>query len=296
MAQLVDFNQFLIAAFTSGGTQEYKMTESIARHRMLQSIVFHNKKFRDKYGKMVFCADDPRGSWRKHYFPYYKANRDKAKRDSGVDWELIKHCLNLFYDELDTYFPYPCVRVEGAEGDDVIAALVRYYQKNELEGGLWPQPQNTIILSSDKDFKQLQRYKNVDQWSPRQKKFMREKRPDLYLREHIMRGDSSDGIPNFLSDDDAILSPDKRQKPLKTTKVEQWIEMSPEEITEGNEELERNYDRNRRLVDLVNCVPEELERDIVERYNIAPVASRDKLLTYFSKFRLKNLMSNIQYV
>ena len=32
--------------------------------------------------------------WRKDFFPYYKANRKKARQDSGHDWNLIFETLN----------------------------------------------------------------------------------------------------------------------------------------------------------------------------------------------------------
>ena len=61
-----------------------------------------------------------------------------------------------------------------------------------------------MIVSSDKDFIQLHKYYNVKQFSPTQKKLLNSIDPNEYLKEHIMKGDRGDGIPNFLSDDDTL--------------------------------------------------------------------------------------------
>ena len=61
-----------------------------------------------------------------------------------------------------------------------------------------------MILSGDKDFIQLHKYKNVTQYSPITKKFVNGIDPDEYLYEHILKGDVSDGVPNVLSVDNTF--------------------------------------------------------------------------------------------
>ena len=70
-----------------------------------------------------------------------------------------------------------------------------------------------MVLSGDKDFIQLQKYPFVSQYNPIQKKFMSGIDPKQYILEHVIKGDRSDGIPNFLSDDDTFVK-NKRQRPL----------------------------------------------------------------------------------
>ena len=42
-----------------------------------------------------------------------------------------------------------------------------------------------------------------------------------FLREQIIKGDRSDGVPNILSDDDIFLR-DERQKPINKKRLEEW--------------------------------------------------------------------------
>jgi hypothetical protein len=72
------------------------------------------------------------------------------------------------------------------------------------------------------DFIQLQKYSGVDQFVPKKKSFLKVDDPVLYLREHIIRGDKDDGIPNILSKDDVFIS-GGRQKPIMTAKLQEWV-------------------------------------------------------------------------
>ena len=47
---------------------------------------------------------------------------------------------------------------------------------------------------------------------------MRSADPIVFLREQIIKGDRSDGVPNILSDDDIFLR-DERQKPINKKKI-----------------------------------------------------------------------------
>jgi len=146
-----------------------------------------------------------------------------------------------------------------------------------------------LILSGDKDFGQLQKYMNVDQYSPVLKKWIRVNDPGRFLREHIMKGDRGDGIPNFLSEDSTIISK-KRQRPLASKKLEGWIDLEPEKFCDT--EMLRNYRRNESLVDLEK-VPEKISEQIIAKFESYEVPNRKGLLNYFIKNRLKNLMENI---
>ena len=59
--------------------------ENIIRHMILNSIRMYNKRYRKEYGQMVICADGM-NTWRKEYFPQYKAHRKKARSESTMDW------------------------------------------------------------------------------------------------------------------------------------------------------------------------------------------------------------------
>ena len=289
---LVDWNMVVYSSAMAGhksvGSQ---LDESSLRHLVLNSLLTYKRKFKD-YGEIVLCCDSVK-SWRKEVFPFYKAARKKSRDESPYDWDLIFSTMDKLEEEIDTYFPYKVVKVDRAEGDDIIATLVKYYQENELVGDLMPTPQKIKIVSRDKDFRQLQIYENVSQYDPISKTELREPDPNHYLFEHILRGDGGDGVPNFLSDDDAIVADGKRQKRLTTKRVDScWEAKDPVDFC-STQELQ-NYSRNKKLVDLINEIPEDIASEIIAKYEDAKVVPRSRLLSYFIKMRLKNLMESLQ--
>ena len=276
---IVDLNQVMISTLMMqiGNHKNIKLEEDLVRHMVLNSLRAHKVKFSAEYGEMVIACDD-KNYWRKQVYPYYKANRKKEREASELDWNTLFESLNNIRQELKDYFPYKVIQIEHAEADDIIAVLVKEY--NHL-GKL-------LILSGDKDFGQLQKYPNVTQYSPVLKKYISCTNPDLFLKEHILKGDSSDGIPNFLSEDNVFVM-GIRQSPVTSKKLAGWILQEPEQFC--NEAMLRNYKRNQRLIDL-EFVPDEIKTQTLEQYN-TQIKDRSKLFNYFIQYQLKNLMEHI---
>ena len=120
------------------------------------------------------------------------------------------------------------------------------------------------------------------------KKIVNGHNPNTYIKEHILKGDTSDGIPNVLSQDNTFVD-GIRQRPLGRKKIETWLDIHIDDLPD---EVKRNYQRNAKLINLDN-VPEELEMEIMKTYKEAPCGDRSKLLNYFIKSRLKNLTNEI---
>lgn len=311
MPILLDFNPVVIAAI-SVAKNNLDAGEEIdirfIRHLFLNQLIYFNSQFKEKYGDLIICCDST--SWRKEYFPYYKANRAKGKASNPQDWELIYKCLDILIKELRDNFPYKIIHVERAEADDIIAVLADYFSRNdsteesEGDGFISDAPKEVLIISSDKDFKQLQLYSNVSQYSPMQKKMVVEKNPDLYLIEHIIRGDGGDGVPNILSLDNVFIKDDLKQKSIMAKKLEplltrgekysQHKTLTEDDVREVyGEEFIPNFRRNKKLVSLFGETPQEIITDIINKYEEATVQPRSKLMNYFIQNQLKNLMSDI---
>lgn len=290
---LVDFNQTLISNLMSqiGSNPNAELSEDLIRHMVLSSILSYKKKFSEEYGKLVFCADD-KNYWRRQMFPYYKANRKKNRDASKFDWNLIFTTLNKIRDEIREVFPYMVIQIDTAEADDIIGTLTRYSQENELEGdGLIKQPQKVLILSGDKDFLQLQKYSNVKQYSPMMKKYLHTDDPNRFLLEHIITGDSGDGVPNFLSTDSVFVTEGARQKPIRKAKLNEWIDMrEPEKFCDDT--MLRNYKRNELLIDL-SQTPKSIQSQIIEFYESGKTGDKKKMLNYFVSNKLKYLIESI---
>jgi len=280
---ILDLNQVMLSnlMMQMGSHTNMKIEPDLVRHMVLNSIRMYLNKFKEEYGELVIACDNRR-YWRRDVFPYYKANRKKDRDKSDIDWQSIFDCMKMLREELAENFPYRVIDVDGAEADDVIGSLAQHFGDDMM--------QPILILSADKDFIQLQKFMNVRQYDPIRKKFVSHNNPTMYTKEHIMRGDTGDGIPNFLSPDNCLVI-GSRQKPVTTKKLEQWMRMSPEAF--DNNEMIRNYKRNQQLIDL-SFIPEDIKNKIINEYETQKNKTRSKLFNYFVRFKLKNLMENIQ--
>jgi len=278
---IVDLSQVMISNLMMqlGNHTNTEVEEDLLRHMILNSIRSYNMKFKEEYGEMVIACDD-RTFWRRDIFPYYKANRRKSREKSELNWTQIFDALHKIRDELKAFFPYRVVQVDGAEADDVIGTLAMNYGDTS---------EKILILSGDKDFVQLQRYSNVKQYDPVQKKFRTTNDPDRFIKEHIMRGDTGDGIPNFLSTDNCLVV-GERQKPVSSKKLEGWVHLKPEEFCDDR--MLRNYRRNEQLVDLRH-IPNDIQKKIWEEYQAQAGKDRKNLFNYFIEKKLKNLIESI---
>ena len=279
---LVDMNQISLASVMMhlNITKRDSLEPGMVRHMILNSLRMYRQSFFEEYGELVICYDS-KHYWRRDYYPEYKASRKKTRDSSGHDWDDIFEFLNMMKEEIKDNFPYKVLEVYGAEADDIIATLCH---ELEFDNG------KTLILSGDKDFVQLQKYRNVTQYSPITKKFVNGIDPNEYLYEHILKGDTGDGVPNVLSPDNTFVD-GLRQKPLSKKKIAEWAGPMCEQML-PNDEVKRNYQRNKKLIDLTQS-PDELFMECKKAYDDAPEGDRSKLLNYFIKNRLQELMSNI---
>lgn len=246
----------------------------------LNSIRKFKKDFGKKYGQVVICTDNA-NYWRKSAFKHYKANRKVTRDASEIDWQLVFQVIGELKTEIRNNFPYKVMDVNGAEADDIIGVLAQTFHLQE----------SILIGSGDHDFFQLQIYPGVEQYGTIQNKFLIESDPKRFLLEHIIRGDKGDGIPNFLSADDAIVSGTK-QKSIFDSKVEVWITQKPEEFC-PDETILANYYRNKKLVDL-SQIPEGLVVSILEAYEKPIIGDQRSIYSYMIKNKLVNLLGMIR--
>ena len=282
---IVDLNQIMISNLMVqiNGKNSEPLSEDLVRHMVLNSLRSHNKKFRKEYGEMIIACDS-KNVWRREVFPNYKAGRKANREKSEHDWDTIFNILHNIKDEIKTFLPYKVIEVETTEADDIIAVAIKRIKK--ITGP--NHSKKVLILSGDKDFIQLHG-PNVKQYNPVLNKFVgKGENPSLYIKEHILKGDRSDGIPNVLSDDNVFVE-GRRQRPLSKKKINSWVE---EVFMTFTEEEQKNYDRNRKLIDL-SCIPQDVEAKINDEFSNVKVATRDKILGYFINKKLKTLIEVI---
>jgi len=275
---LLDFSQVMIGSFMAMGRGSVVVEEDLLRHTILNTIRTYKNQFKDAHnnGGLIICCDSAH-NWRKESFPEYKANRKTKRETDTTDWKSLFEFLHEMIEDFRLHFPYKVMKIDRAEADDIIGVLT-----NECR--ITP----TVIVSSDKDFIQLQKFDGVRQWSPLKKDFISDN-PEESLYEKIIRGDSGDGVPNILSSDDVLITEGKRQTPVTKKKLDLWRGKLPEEFCTGD--MLRNYHRNKTMVDL-DETPKSIRINIINQFNEQnPV--RGKLLNYFVNKRLNNLMEHI---
>jgi len=284
MAILVDYNQVILASlFASiGNHTNIEIDENIIRHMFLNSIRSNRKKFTEKYGEIIICADG-KNTWRREAYPYYKANRKKSRDESDLDWNNLFSIMNTLRDELKEFFPYKVIHIDHCEADDIIGTFI-HDEGTELNMGA----EQHLVLSADKDYIQLQTYANVDQFDPIRKRWIKNQDPSQYLEEQILKGDTGDGVPNILSPDNC-LAIGQRQKPMTKKRISLY-----KGTTENmDEETLRRFYRNKMMIDLAE-VPQKYKDQIREELAKPNVVGRSQLFNFFVKKKLKNLVSDIQ--
>lgn len=280
---LIDMNQCMISNLMMQVKTNNELDINLVRHMVLRSLKYYKKTFSGEYGQLVLCYDS-KFYWRRELFPFYKQNRKKDRENSNYDWSEIFNCLNKIRDEIRDNFPYVVMEIYGAEADDIISVLIHHTSKKESQ-------EKVLILSGDKDFLQLSKYPFVRQYNPIQKRYLTLEDPKQFLMEHIIKGDRSDGIPNFLSDDDTFIS-GKRQKPISKKNLCKWIKSSPESFC--SEEQLKNFERNRTLIDL-SCIPKEIYQKIVDEFEVLNRdVRRGVQINYFLEHKLSTLLTEME--
>ena len=274
---LIDYNAIAISNVVA---MKMEVEEDMVRHMILNSIRMHRVKNKAKYGEIVICCDGFK-NWRKDAFPPYKHKRKDARKESKMDWKELFRITNLVQQEIKDNFPYKVVDVAECEADDVIGVLVEQTQE-------FGNHEEVMIISGDKDFAQLQKYDNVAQYSPVQKKFIKADTPRKQLMELILKGDTSDGVPNVLSGDNVFVE-GVRQTPLRQNKIDQLIN-DPKSM---GEEIYRNYLRNKKLIDLSET-PDSVRKEIIYNYNNQEVSDRGKVFPYLVDKRCRMLLESVE--
>lgn len=279
----IDYNQFILAAIFNSLREGFSTKEvvdiNIVRHYVLNQIRSNRKKFKNEYGELVICCDSSE-VWRKDFFPYYKIRRSENRKANDLDWSAVFKVMEQFKQELIDNFPYKVINVAKCEADDIIGVLCHHFGSDFFVGD-----EKHLILSRDKDYKQLQKFANIFQYDQYEKKFITVQDPETLLLEMIITGDSGDDIPNVLSDDN-VFAIKKRQTVMTAKRREMLMNGQMDEDTKIR------WERNKTLIDL-SMIPDNYKTSILEAYENAKPNKRGKLMNYFFENGLTNLMEDI---
>jgi hypothetical protein len=292
---LVDYSQVALSNILSF-QRELKGSESevknLIRHVTLSTLKSYKKKYGKEYGEMVICCDG-RKYWRREIFPHYKAGRKKSREASELNWTLIFDTLTEMREDIAKHFPYKVIHIDRAEADDVIAVLAKWTQTNDLiQQGLVEDPQKVLILSSDGDFIQLQKFDNVTQYSPMQKKQIKANARELHEKKitHIVKA-GDDGIPNIFSKDDVFVI-GERQKVCSAKRLAEFIENGYDACK--NDDERRNWHRNVQLIDF-DYIPEDVSTQIIDTYtNYKTTGDKMSIMQYLIDNKCRLLLDELE--
>lgn len=273
----------ITSAIQSNPKTRQDFTLSFVRHVVLSSI----KNTRNQFVaapqlETVLCCD-AKTNWRKEVYPHYKANRKKIRQSMVFPWTEFSEYYEIVKQELIQVLPYKILQIERCEADDIIAVLTHT---------LTSEGKKCIIFSADSDFAQLHN-SSVIQYSQMKRGWVNWPNPQAELLRKIISGDTGDGVPNVLSDDDTFVNPDKRQKQMRAENLKMLVEA----VGEGKEdtlpiEIQTNIARNRKLIQLnKDSIPEDIWSEIVAKYTEYQVPRAD-LYKYLSEHNLKLIMKD----
>ena len=286
---LIDYSQVSLANILSFKKElmsgDEKQTTDLIRHATLSTIKSYKKKYGKDYGDIVICCDG-RNYWRRQYFEHYKASRKKARDASELDWGLIFDTLSKIREEIAQHFPYKVMHLEQCEADDIIAVLTQQTQEFGFS-------ENVMIVSSDKDFKQLHKFNNVKQYSPLLRKMITAKKSEIHENyiTHVVKGDTGDGIPNILSKDNCFVA-GERQTPVSAKRLAEFMEKGIDACR--NDEEKRNWQRNQILVNF-DYIPDDIKKVILDTYlSIKPKGDKMAIMNYLIANRCRLLLDEIE--
>lgn len=271
---LIDLSQTLYSVLLVNQSENLDLP--LARSMIFTTLLSYKKKFGSSYGEPILAMDSREGYWRRDLFSHYKASRKKARETDKEKWETIFKIVNQVKDELLEVLPWKIIYVPTAEADDIIGVMALAHGDH----------QDVLILSSDKDYKQLQVKKKVVQYSPIMKKWIRSEDPRRELQELILTGDGGDGIPNIKSPADAFVT-GTRQTPITKKFKEEFISSG-----KGYREHQERYDLNEQLIDLTK-VPEHIKDAILKESLEPPKGSMNKLYRFLVSNRMNLVLKDI---
>lgn len=292
---LVDFSQLVISScvINQDDIKREATPKNLLKHIIISQLLDIKRKLQ---GDVILCCDS-RNYWRRDKFPSYKGHRKHAKADDYLDWDMIYEVMDEMKLEFQEHFPYVVLNVDGAEADDIIGCLVKYFDENELiNTGLIEEPQQVIISSTDKDFQQLLKYRHVKIWHNVDKRYVKCDNPKQFLIEHVCSGDPGDNVSNICTGDWWSIArannESVRQKSFKKARFQDFYNKGIDACLDDEERS--NYRRNEMLIDF-DMIPENICSKIISAYiSYVPTGNRKTVFEYLTIHRMKLLMASIQ--
>lgn len=276
---LFDFSYLCYRAKYHKDVSDFKNSINLWKHIVLSSLFKSVKLFKpvDVY---IVCDSS---SWRKDFFPYYKYKRAKKRKESDFDYQFFYTQMDLFIEEIRKYFPYFVIKVDKTEADDIIATFCENFNNDCIN----------VLISSDKDFKQLYKYNNFFQFCPIEDKIIQGDNWKYELFTLCVKGDTSDGIPNIHMPDNCFHA-GIRQKPIRETTIKEWYQIVKQgkNFCDTKEQIE-HFKRNCKLIRF-DYIPKQIKYNILNTLKLTEKeGNKMKMLAYFVNKDMKQLKDDL---
>ena len=199
----------------------------------------------------IFAMDDRVSkSFRKEIYPEYKLQRAFCPKSYQIQ-PIKDYIFNVIFKELDVEnsYGYRMVKVDNAEGDDVIACIM-----NKLNGYMLK-----VLFASDKDFLQIDGIRQFDLKGKEVKRIIADEELSAkdFLLVKLLLGDGSDNIPKVF---DGV-------GPKKVLKLIHDKDLLKKKLKE-NQNSVKQYKLNEQLISFAK-IPTNLKDTILEKVNEA---------------------------
>ena len=200
----------------------------------------------------IFAMDDRVSySFRKKLYPEYKAHRALVKRSYQIQ-PIKDYIVNVIFKELEVEetYGYRLIKIEGAEGDDVIATALLNFKDKYLA---------SMLVASDHDFLQIDGVREFDLFGKEAKRDLGGEivSADDYLLGKILMGDKSDNIKQ-------VFPKCGPKTALKWTKDKAALK----NILKESQDAASRYLLNKKIISFKE-IPSELSNTILEKVNVA---------------------------
>lgn len=288
---LIDMNNLIIRCLYSAPVMSEKEFENkipIWKYIVFESILGTIRKFKPKE---IILAVDSTNIWRKEYYPIYKENRTEKREEDDFDWSRFFEEYSNYIEEL-TQLPFRILKIPHCEADDIIAIL-SFYKKDT----------DNIIISMDRDYKQLLFQDNCSLYNPIEKKFiLLEEDVESFLLHEIIGGQGKDNVFNIITPlnwpGDKRKPPmgDKKIQKILTEGVDEWIENNKKEMkNKYGADVEERFKQNRKILDLRE-IPIEFKSNILGKYKDYNLPEPDSFYSFFKEKNWPTVLENYNYI
>lgn len=228
--------------------------------------------------EVILAVDCPQ-TWRKLYWPRYKESRKLKRTKSKINWAVFHYEMDCFIDVLKNSMPFKVIKVDKAEGDDVVAVLARL---NNVD---------CVVISNDEDYLQLCNDK-IRIFNPGKNAFTHCDDTERFLQMKSLMGQPKDDIFNIKTPIDHPFGVRKpgfgevsAEKVLRSG-LDKWL------IKEG---LVERYKLNRNLIDF-DRIPETIKTRILNTYNSYRLADPANIYPFFYDNQFRDHLDNFERV